>query len=196
MRRIYIDAPELETVVHGYGWVQRKSMSGALKLASLFLGSMSFVHRFYEIAKAKDGVFEAMMKARKGENVSLDSLSEAARDWLGRRGFKTTEDINEPVTIGGGSLGQPLHTLYCVLRFVCSRIPQNQPLATWKRPNITFGEGPLFSKRYCESLVSKDRRRARETAYSDTTSSYFYAGSSRSKANIRDFGRYGAAYSH
>lgn len=24
MRRIYIDAPELETVVHGYGWVQRR----------------------------------------------------------------------------------------------------------------------------------------------------------------------------
>lgn len=36
MQRIYIDAPELETVVHGYGWVQRKSMSGALKLASHF----------------------------------------------------------------------------------------------------------------------------------------------------------------
>lgn len=108
---------------------------------------MGFVHRFYEIAKAKDGVFEAITKARKGENVSLDSLSEAARDWLGRRGFKTTEDMNELVTIGGGSLGQSLHILYCVLRFVCSKIPQNQPLATWKRPNITFGDGPLFSKR-------------------------------------------------
>lgn len=147
MRRIYIDAPELETVVHGYGWVQRKSMSGALKLASHFLGSISFIRRFYEIAKAKDGVFEAIMKARKGDNVSLDSLSEAAGDWLGRRGFKTIEDINELVTIGGGSLGQPLHTLYCVPRFLCSNIPQNQPLATWKRPNITFGDGPLFSKR-------------------------------------------------
>ncbi|KAF6241697.1 hypothetical protein HO173_000408 [Letharia columbiana] len=147
MRRIYMNALELETVVQGYGWVQRKSMSGALKLASLFLGSMSFIHRFYGIAKAKDGVFEAIMKARKGEFFSLDSLSEAARDWLGRRGFKTTEDINDLVTIGGGTLGQPLHTLYCVLRFVCSRIPQNQPLATWKRPNITFGDGPLFSKR-------------------------------------------------
>ena len=67
------------------------------------------------------------MKARKGEIVLLDSLSEATRYWLGRRGFKTTEDINELVTIGGGSLGQPLHNLYCVLRFVCSKIPLNQP---------------------------------------------------------------------
>lgn len=91
---------------------------------------MSFIHRFFEIVKAKDGVFEAIMKARKGENVSLDSLSDATKDWLGRRGFKPTEDINELVTIGGGPLGQSLHILYCVLRFVCSKIPQDQPLAS------------------------------------------------------------------
>ena len=129
-------------------------MSGALKLASLFLGFMNFIHRFYGILKAKDGVFEAIMKARKGEIVLLDSLSEATRYWLGRRGFKTTEDINELVTIGGGSLGQPLHNLYCVLRFVCSKIPLNQPLASWKRPNITFGDGRIFSKRAQVAIVN------------------------------------------
>lgn len=35
MRRIYIDAPELETVVHGYGWVQRQRMSSVLTVSSL-----------------------------------------------------------------------------------------------------------------------------------------------------------------
>ena len=87
------------------------------------------------------------MKASKGETVSLESLSEATRDWLRRRGFKTIEDIIELVTIGGGTLGQSLHILYCVLRLLCSKIPLNQPRASWKRPNTTFGDGRLCSKR-------------------------------------------------
>ena len=82
VRRIYIEAPQLATVIHGYGWVQRQSMSDALKLASLFLSSINFTPRFYEIVKVQQGVFEAIMKARKGENVSLNSSSEVTRDWL------------------------------------------------------------------------------------------------------------------
>lgn len=112
IRRIYIDAPDLKPIVYGCGWVQRRRMSGVLKLVSLPLGSMSPNHRCYEITKAEDGGWEAIMKARKSKNVLFESLGKNAKNWLDGRGFKNAEDINELVTIVYGFLGKLMHILY------------------------------------------------------------------------------------
>ncbi len=41
----------------------------------------------------KDRVFEVIKKARDGYDVGLDSLDDAMRDWLSRRGFETREEL-------------------------------------------------------------------------------------------------------
>jgi len=151
---IVIDTPDIEDIAYGYMWREKKSMSGVLKFAILTLGLRNLHYRFYEMTTVNDRVFEVIKKAKDGCDVGLDSLDDAVRDWLGRRGFETREEIEELIEVSRGNLGEVLHILYSVLSVIITRIPRYQDSADWKEPVISWNNIGRYSKEQSEAVAN------------------------------------------
>ncbi len=102
----------------------------------------------------KDRLFEVIKKARDGYDVGLDSLDDAMKDWLGRRGFETRDEIEELIVVSRGNLGEALHVLYCVLSVTITRIPRYQDSADWKEPVISWNNIGRYSKEQSEAVAN------------------------------------------
>jgi len=162
IRRIYLDTPKLLDVAFGHGWEKRRNMSSVLKISSLFLKLKNFHYRFYERAYAKDGMFDALGRAKRGEKITPDSLNDALIDWLACRGFETAEDFRELAEIGDGSLGVSVHILFQVLGRIAKVCRKDQAPEDWKQLGIVFNESPQYSKSVKEKMANLWSKKMKE----------------------------------
>ena len=91
------------------------------KAVSMLLGDTFLRYRFFEGSRIKNEIFKLGARERAGESIDAESLGEPVREWLSDRGFRTREDLNELVEIGG-DLGRSLHILLVVLGKILARV--------------------------------------------------------------------------
>ena len=152
IRRIYIDAPELYTVLYGCSFVRKKRMSAVLKLVSILRDSKLANHQFYKISSVKTEIFGIIVRKKNGDTIPFNSYSEDVADWFRRRGFESPDDMRALERASKGCLGAALQTMYVALSKL--KIPEIKSSVDFRKPKINWDDSEIASKDTKEAIAN------------------------------------------